>query len=171
MSQLDIPNGHIFEVEGATFRSFHCPGHTDDHTAFVLKEENAMFTGDNVLGHGTAVFEDLATYLQSLDEMQQQFSGRAYPGHGDVISDGVARIKEYIAHRQQREDQVLHNLGDETPRTAMELVKVIYKDVPENLHEPASKGVLQILQKLKTQGKVLTPDGGVCWQLGERSTL
>lgn len=170
-SQLDISNGHVFEVEGATLQSFYCPGHTDDHTAFVLKEESAMFTGDNVLGHGTAVFEDLATYLQSLDEMQQQFSGRAYPGHGDVITDGVAKIKEYIAHRQQREDQVLQNLGDETPRTPMELVKVIYKDVPENLHEPASKGVLQILQKLKTQEKVVTPDGGICWQLAESSTL
>ena len=170
-SQLDIPNGHVFEVEGATLQSFLCPGHTDDHTAFVLKEESAMFTGDNVLGHGTAVFEDLATYLQSLHEMQQQFSGQAYPGHGVVITDGVGRIKEYIAHRQQREDQVLQVLGDGTPRTPMELVKVIYKDVPENLHEAASKGVLQILQKLKTEGKVVTLDDGVRWQLVEKSTL
>ena len=49
--------------------------------AFVLEEENAMFTGDNVLGHGTAVFEDLAVYLDSLTRMREQFHGRAYPGH------------------------------------------------------------------------------------------
>lgn len=49
--------------------------------AFVLEEENAMFTGDNVLGHGTAVFEDLAMYLDSLSRMREQFDGRAYPGH------------------------------------------------------------------------------------------
>lgn len=49
--------------------------------AFVLKEENAMFTGDNVLGHGTAVYEDLAVYLDSLSRMREQFHGRAYPGH------------------------------------------------------------------------------------------
>lgn len=40
-----------------------------------------MFTGDNVLGHGTAVFEDLAVYLDSLSRMREQFHGRAYPGH------------------------------------------------------------------------------------------
>lgn len=40
-----------------------------------------MFTGDNVLGHGTAVFEDLIVYLNSLSRMREQFKGRAYPGH------------------------------------------------------------------------------------------
>lgn len=40
-----------------------------------------MFTGDNILGHGTAVFEDLAVYLDSLSCMRGQFHGRAYPGH------------------------------------------------------------------------------------------
>ena len=49
--------------------------------AFILEEENAMFTGDNVLGHGTTVFEDLAVYLNSLSRMREQFHGRAYPGH------------------------------------------------------------------------------------------
>lgn len=79
--QNPIHDGQIFKTEGATMRAFHCPGHTTDHMAFVLEEENAMFTGDNVLGHGTAVFEDLAVYLDSLSRMREQFHGRAYPGH------------------------------------------------------------------------------------------
>lgn len=62
-------------------RAFHCPGHTADHMVFVLEEESAMFTGDNVLGHGTAVFENLTVYLDSLSRMREQFRGRAYPGH------------------------------------------------------------------------------------------
>ena len=169
--QVDIPNGYVFQVEGATLRSFHCPGHTVDHTAFVLEEENAMFTGDNVLGHGTAVFEDLAVYLQSLNLMKQQFSGRAYPGHGDFITDGVAKLDEYIKHRQQREDQVLQNLNDGSPRTPMELVKVIYRDFPENLHEPAAQGISQILHKLKDQGKVVCIEEGARWQIGEKPAL
>ena len=115
-----------------------------------------MFTGDNVLGQGTAVFEDLATYLSSLHRMRDQFSDRAYPGHGPVIEDGRARIKEYIQHRQQREEEVLGVLkGAEPARTAMQIVKVIYKDYPEDLHEPAEKGVVQILRKLKGEGKVV----------------
>lgn len=135
-----------------------------------------MFTGDSVLGHGTAVFEDLATYLQSLEQMHQQFDGRAYPGHGAVIEDGKAKIKEYIAHRQQREEEVLHVLAEAGTegRTPMEIVKVIYKDYPKNLYEPAAKGVLQILQKLQREGKVRrrSGEGEERWQLvDEKATL
>jgi len=114
-TQLDVQNGQEFRTEGATIRAFHCPGHTVDHTAFILLEESAIFTGDNVLGHGTAVFQDLASYLLSLEQMQAQFRGRAYPGHGAVIEDGNAKIKEYIAHRQQREGQVLKALKARVP--------------------------------------------------------
>lgn len=155
----DIVDGQRFTTEGATLRAFFCPGHTTDHMAFVLEEEDAMFTADNVLGHGTAVFEDLATYMKSLDGMATQFGGRAYPGHGPVIEDGPAKVREYISHRRQREKQVLDVLGSDAEReegwTAMEIVKVIYKDYPENLWAPAERGVLQILHKLEGEGKVV----------------
>lgn len=135
--------------------------------AFILEEENAMFTGDNVLGHGTAVFEDLATYLQSLEQMRQQFSGRAYPGHGDVIEDGKAKIDEYIAHRRQREKEVLNVLAEAGAegKTPMEIVKIVYRGYPENLFEAAAKGVLQILQKLRGEGKVRCKEDGERWLL------
>lgn len=121
-----------------------------------------MFTGDNVLGQGTAVFEDLPLYLDSLRRMEKQFGGRAYPGHGPVITDGRAKIEEYIKHRQQREDEVLKVLRDAkgAARTARDLVKIIYKDVPENLHDAAERGVVQILEKLLKEGKVEKTEEG-----------
>ena len=106
--------------------------------AFVLEEEDAMFTGDNVLGHGTAVFENLATYVASLEGMATQFKGRGYPGHGPVIEDGPARVKEYIKHRKERERQVVDVLkGKEGGCSAREIVEVIYKDYPKDLWGPA----------------------------------
>lgn len=107
----DIKDGEKFTTEGATLCAVHCPGHTEDHMAFVVEEEDAMFTGDNVLGHGTAVFEDLAAYMDSLNLMSKEFGGRAYPGHGAVIQDGKAKISEYIKHRKERERQYLEVLG------------------------------------------------------------
>ncbi|KAL9603664.1 MAG: hypothetical protein Q9219_000983 [cf. Caloplaca sp. 3 TL-2023] len=190
--QLSIEDGHKFCTDGATLRAFHCPGHTADHMAFVLEEENAMFTGDNVLGHGTAVFEDLRTYMTSLGRMKEQVTGRAYPGHGAVIDDGKKRIAEYIEHRLQREREVLsvlakareatklsntdaslqegasHDFQKAGARTAMEIVKIIYKDVPENLHEPAAHGVVQVLQKLAGEGKVQQLTDGQRWQMTDR---
>ena len=171
--QLDITDGQLFITEGTTLRAFYCPGHTVDHMAMILQEEDAMFTGDNVLGQGTSVFEDLSLYLDSLRRMEKQFSGRAYPGHGPVIVDGRAKIQEYIKHRQQREDEVLELLRDAgEPRTARDLVKVIYKDVPENLHDAAERGMVQILEKLLKEGKVKRTEDGK-WQIvpGQQSIL
>lgn len=173
--QSEIRDGQRFEVEGATLMARHAPGHTVDHMVFVLEEEDAMFTGDNVLGQGTGVFEDLGTYIQSLESMGGMFKGRAYPGHGPVIDDGPGRVREYIEHRRQREEQVtqtLRSVNGQTGRAAwapMELVKVIYADVPENLHLPAQGGVLQVLQKLEKEGRASKENGK--WVLKDRSAL
>ena len=170
---LSISDGQKFETEGATLRAFHCPGHTTDHMAFIIEEEDAMFTGDNVLGQGTAVFEDLAVYMKSLDSMSTQFQGRAYPGHGPVIEDGPAKILEYIKHRKQREQQVLEVLAHEKDGgwTPMDIVKVIYKDYPENLYAPAEQGILQILRKLQKEGKVGYDEERKTWFLVGKSAL
>ena len=53
------------------------------------------------------VFEELSTYMESLDKLLRLQPGRLYPGHGPVVEDGVAKIHEYIAHRKMREKQVL----------------------------------------------------------------
>jgi glyoxylase-like metal-dependent hydrolase (beta-lactamase superfamily II) len=159
--QAGISDGQEFAVDGATLIAVHTPGHTTDHTVFILGEEDAMFTGDNVLGQGTGVFEDLPVYLASLERMKTLFKGRAYPGHGPVIEDGPERVSGYISHRKQREDQVLQTLRSPKPGTnemdswtPMELVEVIYQDVPKELHVPASGGVIQILEKLEKERRV-----------------
>lgn len=143
-----------------------------------------MFTGDNVLGHGTAVFEDLTSYIASLKKMEIMFGGRAYPGHGAVIDNGKAKISEYIRHRQQREEQVLQVLKSPNQPTgeiksgrkpgywaSMEIVKVIYKDVPENLHIPAHGGVLQLLFKLQGEDKVAEDPSTGTWGIRDRAAL
>ncbi|KAL8289924.1 hypothetical protein RB597_001521 [Gaeumannomyces tritici] len=186
-TQLDIADGHVFRTEGATLTAVHTPGHTSDHVALLLAEEDACLTADCVLGHGTAVFEDLAAYVASLRRLQPLFGGRVYPGHGAVVEKGPDRIAEYIAHRQQREDQVLETLreaeaaaaaaaataGDGTGMTAMDLVKIIYSDVREDLHPAAERGVLQILAKLQGEDKVVGQGEGEgdVWRLKARSTL
>lgn len=178
--QLDIVDGQQFSVEGATLTAHYTPGHANDHMVFTVEEEGGtMFTGDNVLGQGTAVFEDLATYLASLERMSTLYSTghgrRAYPGHGPVIDNGPARIREYVSHRQQREDQIVSTLREtnELAGTAawepIELVRVIYKDIPESLHLPAQGGVKQVLQKLEKEGRAYEESGR--WSLPDRPGL
>ncbi|MCJ1471626.1 hypothetical protein MMC13_000266 [Lambiella insularis] len=154
-----ITDGQVFTTDGATLKAMHTPGHTPDHMCFLLEEEGALFTGDNVLGHGTAVFESLGTYMASLERMSGEdgFVGRAYPGHGEVIAHGKGRVGEYIQHRRVREEEVLGVLrGDEggEGKTPREVVRVVYRDVPVNLHDAAEGGVVQVLEKLEGEGRV-----------------
>ncbi|KAL7910435.1 beta-lactamase-like protein [Trichoderma velutinum] len=104
--QQAIKNGQRFQTEGATLRAVLTPGHTTDHTCFVLEEENALFTGDNVLGHGYSVAECLGDYTTSLRLMGDLGCSVGYPGHGAVIRDLPRKMAAYIAQRDSREQQV-----------------------------------------------------------------
>ncbi|EEH22294.2 hypothetical protein PABG_04505 [Paracoccidioides brasiliensis Pb03] len=184
--ELNIEDGQVFTVEGATLRTIHTPGHTTDHVTFLLEEENALFTGDNVLGHGTAVFEDLAVYIATLEKMRNLGASRGYPGHGAVIEDCKAKITEYIEHRRQREEEVLRvlkfgSLDGGNPGTggalykprAMspdELVSVIYPDIADQMRMHASHGLIQALMKLENEGKVTSDSISGRWQVSGGKT-
>lgn len=90
--QQPIMDGQVFRVEGATVRAVHSTGHSYDHICFILEEENAMFTGDNVLGHGTSAVELLGTWMASLQLMDSYHCERGYPAHRDIIPDLSAKI-------------------------------------------------------------------------------
>ena len=107
--------GQTFTVEGATVRAVHTPGHSHDHMCFILEEEQAMFTGDAVLGHGTAAVEHLKTWMNTLKTMQSHNCVRGYPAHGIVIEDLQAKISIELAQKVRRERQVLQKL-EETRR-------------------------------------------------------
>jgi glyoxylase-like metal-dependent hydrolase (beta-lactamase superfamily II) len=164
-----------------------------------LKEENTLFTADCVLGQGTAVFEDLSSYIRSLEKQLNFLEGlsggvdggddaspsyKIYPGHGPIIEDGPAKIREYIKHRFDRERQVLvvlsstnnnYESDEDTEstrvstmatatvkgaagKTAMDIVKVIYQAYPATLHLPAQHQILLHLKKLEEDGKVKRGD-------------
>ncbi|KAL2855958.1 beta-lactamase-like protein [Aspergillus pseudoustus] len=105
--QESIEDGQIFAVQGATIRAIFTPGHSIDHMCFLLEEENALFTGDNVLGHGFSVAPDLGRYMLSLACMRDLRCGTGYPAHGAVIRDLPAKLEEYIRHKDARVQGVL----------------------------------------------------------------
>lgn len=77
---------------------------------FALEEENALFTGDNVLGHGTTAIEDLGQYMSALRIMEAQHCALGYPAHGVVIPNLARKISEYLGQRLRRERQILKTL-------------------------------------------------------------
>lgn len=143
---------------GATLRVLHTPGHTADHVSLILEEEQAVFTGDCVLGESTPVFEDLTAYMASLRALLEIFEASnavLYPSHGRVVQDGAEHVRLYIDHRERREEDILEKLdqagGRATPWT---LVGLIYKNLALPVRIGAVGVVLQHVEKLEREGKV-----------------
>jgi glyoxylase-like metal-dependent hydrolase (beta-lactamase superfamily II) len=159
----DLGGGHPLAVAGLELEPLPTPGHAADHCCFLLPAERAAFTGDHVLGRGTTVVEwpggDMAAYLRSLELLLDHDPARLYPGHGPVVDDPRARVQGYLAHRREREAQVLAALeaGDRTPA---EVVARVYADVDPVLHPAAELSVRAHLAKLVAEGRVRAEDGG-----------
>jgi glyoxylase-like metal-dependent hydrolase (beta-lactamase superfamily II) len=151
-----IGDGDRIATEGATLRAIHTPGHAPDHLCFALEEEQAIFSGDNVLGVGTTVIPhesgSLRDYLESLRRLLAEPPGRIYPAHGPCIADGPAKIREYLSHREDRERQILVAL-EAGPASVPEIVARVYTDVPLVLHKAAELSVSSHLLKLRDEGR------------------
>jgi glyoxylase-like metal-dependent hydrolase (beta-lactamase superfamily II) len=152
-----LGDGQTVEAPTVTLRAVHSPGHTPDHLVFLDQATGSLFTGDAVLGRGTSVVDppqgDLAAYLESLRTMLALSPTTLYPGHGPMVEDGPGKLREYLAHRAERERQVLAGL-EGGPKTAAQLVPGIYADYPPELHPVAARAVLAHLLKLEMEGRV-----------------
>lgn len=157
-----INDGHVFNTEGATLHALYTPGHTSDHICLHLQEENVLLSGDNILGQGTAVFEDLYDYMKSLERMLRVEPAKIYPSHGPVVEEPTKKITEYIAHRNLRESQVLETINADVAKehTTLSLVESIYTGLAENLIPVAQVNVSHHLQKLVKEGKIVQGDNG-----------
>ncbi len=151
-----LEDGAVVHTEGATLRAIHTPGHAPDHLCFILEEEQALFSGDNVLGVGTTVIPadsgDLLDYMRSLERMRAANPGRIYPAHGPAIEAGTVKIEEYLDHRREREAQILAALRGAAAPIAT-VVKRVYTDIPEVLHDAAAQSVTSHLRKLEREGR------------------
>lgn len=152
-----LADGGVVKTEGATLRAVHTPGHAPDHLCFVVEEERALISGDNVLGVGTTVIPaqsgDLGQYMASLERMLALEPTRIYPAHGPVIEDGRAKIREYIAHRHEREAQIVAFLDAHGASEVMAIVREVYAAYPKHLFGAAAQSVTQHLMKLEREAR------------------
>lgn len=157
-----LEDGAVVAGEGVTLHALHTPGHASDHLCYYLEEERALFTGDLILGGTTTVIPpddgDLGEYLASLRRLLDLPIQRIYPGHGPVIEPARPMIEGYIAHRLERERQIVEALraGAETIPA---IVARVYVEVDPALHPAAQLSVQSHLIKLERERRVLRSEG------------
>ena len=136
------------------FDVLHVPGHADDHLVFVAGR--AAFTGDAVLGEGSVfVSGRLREYLDGLRRLRGLGLDALYPGHGDEVTDPVAKLDAYLAHRAERERKLLAAL-EAGARTEDELLDAAWADAPASVRSFAALSLRAHLEKLREEG-VLAP--------------
>jgi len=149
--------------DGWTMRAVLTPGHTSNHTCFTLDEERALFTGDHIMGWSTTVIAppdgDMRAYFESLRRVEGRRDHTFWPTHGAPVTDTAPFVEAFIAHRLQREANVLAAIRNgET--SIKEIVRLLYADVRKQLHAPARRSVLAHVIKLVDDGVVAVDGGG-----------
>ena len=128
-----------------TFECLHTPGHISNHICFALREEQALFTGDHIMGWSSTVIPpphgNLADYLASLELLLPRNDKTYWPTHGPPISlNPQTFAAALLQHRHDRTNQILACLT-EGPKTIDQLVADIYAEKPKELHKPAAQSV------------------------------
>ena len=153
-----LRDGETLQGAGWTLEPVATPGHTSNHLCFALPQEQALFTGDHVMGWSTTIVSppdgDMAAYMASLAKLQGRDDSIYYPAHGVAIENPQKLVRGLILHRRQREAQILAELrGGEG--TIPKIVLRLYKDIDPGLHPAAERSVLAHLIDLGARGLVV----------------
>jgi glyoxylase-like metal-dependent hydrolase (beta-lactamase superfamily II) len=131
------------------------PGHSPDHYALVA--ERVCFTGDAVLGEGSALVLPypgaLNAYLNGLIHLCTLDLDVLCPGHGPAVWEPVAKLEESIGHRYDREHRLLAALA-EGARSVEELLDRAWSDVPAEMRPAAAITLAAHLDKLEEEGSL-----------------
>jgi len=147
---------------GGELHVLHTPGHESGHCCFYESSDRVLFSGDNILGYGTAVIHppdgNMIHYLNSLERLLGFDISLILPGHGPLVGKPEAKIKEYIQHRIMREQQVIDALRKDR-NTIGDITALIYVDVSVALKRVAEFSVQAHLEKLMAEGRVKREEG------------
>ena len=153
-----LSDGQVFHGPGWTIEAVATPGHTSNHFAYALAQENALFPGDCVMGWSTSVVSppdgDMGAYMRSLVKIRAQRFDALYPAHGPPIHRVDAFLAAYIEHRRARETGIVMALADTGEATVRQLVARLYVGTDRRLHPAAAHSVLAHLMDLYRRGVV-----------------
>jgi glyoxylase-like metal-dependent hydrolase (beta-lactamase superfamily II) len=150
-----LREGEAFETRNFALVCVETPGHTANHLAFCLPQEQSLFSGDHVMAWSTSLVTppdgSMRDYMASLEKLRQRDDAIYWPGHGGPVLEPRRYVRALANHRRQRERAILARLaaGDETIEA---IVAHVYEGLSPTLRGAASLSVLAHLQDLTERG-------------------
>lgn len=161
--EVVLSDGDVIEGDGWSMEAVWTPGHCSNHLCYSLREESALFSGDHVMAWATTVVGppdgSMAQYLASLRKLSARGERIYYPTHGPAVEDPAKYVLALLAHREEREAQILSLLSDR-PTGIEDIVPVLYASYDKQLWYPAAASVHAHLLGLVEDGKVTVDDDG-----------
>jgi glyoxylase-like metal-dependent hydrolase (beta-lactamase superfamily II) len=154
-----LSDGEVVSGAGWTIEAVTTPGHTANHMAFALKEQDVLFSGDHVMAWSTPVVAppdgSMGDYMASLDKLRLRDEQIYLPGHGGAVANAPRFVAAYILHRKAREAAIVRQL-EKGESDIPALVSAIYANLDPRLTRAAGMSVLAHLEDLVTRGTVLS---------------
>ena len=157
-----MQDGEEFEGEGFTLQAVATPGHTMNHLAFALREENALFSGDHVMAWSTSIVAppdgSMGAYMASLERLMARDETIYWPGHGGPVKEPGRFVRGLLSHRRMREATIAERVqaGD---RYIVSIVEKLYAGLDPKLKGAAALSVFAHLEDMVARGLVRTEDG------------
>ncbi len=156
-----LADGETLDFNGLSLQAVATPGHTMNHLAFAFAAENALFSGDHVMGWSTTIVAPpdgaMGPYMASLDKLRTRNDAIYWPGHGGPVSEPQRFVRAIASHRRARETAILQRLkaGD---RLIAQIVPRLYDGLDPRLHGAAALSVFAHLEDMVQRG-IASSDG------------
>lgn len=153
-----LAEGDAVQGAGWTLTAIATPGHTSNHLAFALHEEQALFSGDHVMGWSTTVVAppdgDMGAFMASLEKLLTREDRLYYPAHGEPVENPQRYVRHLLGHRQLRERQIAGQLDQGVAEVPV-MVRALYAGINPQLERAAQASVLAHLLDMEKRGLVL----------------
>lgn len=157
-----LADGDVVHGGNWTVQAVHTPGHCSNHLCYYLREENSLLSGDHVMGWATSVVSppdgSMQDYLASLRKLLPLDAERYWPTHGPAVTEPDRYVRAFIAHREDRERQILDSLR-EGPRRISDIVPGMYAGYDKRLWYPAANSVYAHMLHLVDTARSRVVDG------------
>ncbi|WP_232628466.1 MBL fold metallo-hydrolase [Methylobacterium sp. Leaf118] len=155
----ELGDGDSLDGTGWTLTALATPGHTMNHLAFALPEENVLFSGDHVMAWSTSIVAppdgSMRAYMASLERLKERPETLYWPGHGGPVREPRRFVRGLFAHRRQREAAIRARLAAGDAEIAA-VVRAVYQGLSPALLGAAALSVFAHLEDLVERGLVVT---------------
>jgi glyoxylase-like metal-dependent hydrolase (beta-lactamase superfamily II) len=149
---IPLPTG-----ENSKWTAVHTPGHAAGHLCLFHEPTRRLIAGDMMAGVGTILVDpadgDMATYIQSLENLAAMNPSAAVPAHGPILCEATAMLKFYVGHRLFREQKIYDTIS-ENAEAMYEVLLRAYDDAPPEVLPIAALSLESHVRKLEQEGRV-----------------